>query len=167
MKVNADKTKAMHMTFSRKDYQAPAISVDGKDIELVDTFKLLGVVISADLTWGAHVDYIHEKCARRLYLLVLLKRAGVSVGDILRIYVSMFRSVMEYACPVWHTSLTAGQTDKLESIQRCAFRILHPELSYAKALVKTGELRLSQRREDFSISYCHRSGRRGTPSGSK
>ncbi len=113
MQVNSDKTKAMTMTFSRKADPAPPISVDGKDTELVTTFKLLGVVISADLTWGAHVEYLHGKCARRLYLLVLLKRAGVPAADILRIYLAMIRSVLEYA-------------DKLESIQRRALRTLCP-----------------------------------------
>ena len=36
----------------------------------------------------------------------------------------MIRPVTEYACVVWHTSLTKGQTKHLETIQRRAIKII-------------------------------------------
>ena len=66
--------------------------------ERVTTFKPLGVMLSTDLRWDPHVDYLYGKCAHRLYLLTLLKRDGVAPSDTLRIYTSMMQSILEYAC---------------------------------------------------------------------
>ncbi len=150
MKINTDKSKTMEIAFSRKNHDVPPIRLDGEILESVRSFKLLGVLISSDLSWDAHIDYLHKKCSSRLYLLLLLRRANVPTNDIIRIYISMIRSVLEYACQVWHTSLTCGQSDKLEAIQRRVLRITYPDHSYAKAL-KLSELpRLSDRREELS-----------------
>ena len=41
----------------------------------------------------------------------------------------MIRSVLEYACAIWHTSLAKGQSDKLESIQKRALRTMSFSIS--------------------------------------
>ena len=46
-------------------------------------YKILGVIISDDLKWNAHVQYVVAKAAKRLYALMLLKRVGVMPKDIL------------------------------------------------------------------------------------
>ena len=79
----------------------------------------------------------------------MLKRAGVPTRDIPRIYLMMIRSVLKYACQVWHTSLSGAHSDKLESVQRRALHIVYPDLSYAKALSQSGLSLLSNRREDL------------------
>ena len=45
------------------------------------------------------------------------KRAGVSQIDLKYYYETVIRPVLEYACPVWHHSLTNEQCKKLEAIQ--------------------------------------------------
>ena len=42
-------------------------------------------------------------------------------------YISVVRPILEYACPVWHTGLTAAQSDALESVQRRAMRIIYSD----------------------------------------
>jgi len=37
---------------------------------------------------------------------------------------TVIRSVLEYACKVWHNSLTNEQSDQLESIQKRALKII-------------------------------------------
>jgi len=153
MKVNADKTKEMVISFARKRKVLPMVTIGETPIERTGTFMLLGVLLSDNLSWGPHVEYLLNKCAQRLYLLVLLRRAGVKNQDILRIYTSMVRSVLEYACQVWHTSLTKGQADQLESVQRRALRLVYPDLSYREALQVSGMRTLHQRREDICRSF--------------
>ena len=70
------------------------------------TFKLLGVIISSDLSWDSHVTYILHKVAKRMHCINYLIRSGVPTCDILRVYCSLIRSVLEYACAVWHPGLT-------------------------------------------------------------
>ena len=146
-KVNTDKAREMIITFSKKHPTPATVFVNSNAIERVTTFKLLGVMLSTDLSWSPRVDYLYGKCAPRLYLLTLLKRAGVAPSDTLRIYTSMIQSVLEYACAIWHTSLTKGQSDKLESIQKRPLRIIFRDKSYSEALSTLCMDTLKQRRE--------------------
>ena len=41
----------------------------------------------------------------------------------LRVFTAVVRSLTEYACQAWHTTLTEEQSDKLESIQQRALKI--------------------------------------------
>ena len=44
--------------------------------------------------------------------------------DLLYYYETVIRPVTEYACAVWHSSITAEQRDQLEAIPRRAVRII-------------------------------------------
>ena len=48
----------------------------------------------------------------------------MSTDDLMYYYQSVVIPVTEYACPVWHTSLTKGQTKQLENVQRRALKII-------------------------------------------
>ena len=80
--------------------------------------KVLGVTISSDLSWNAHVDEIISKARKRVYMICQLKRAGINQNDLIIIYVSVIRPVVEYACPVWHTNLPKYLSDIIEIIQK-------------------------------------------------
>ena len=54
------------------------ISINDKQIEVVNEVKLLGVTLRSDLRWNSHVHNIISKCSKRLYLLIQLKRANVA-----------------------------------------------------------------------------------------
>ena len=118
-----------------------------KDTKYVPTFKPLGIVTSADLTWGPHVDYLHGECVPRLYLLAILKRAAVSAEDMVKIYNAMNRSVLEYACQVWHTSLTTQQSDKVEPVRRRELRIIHRDRRNVGRRGSVGSVRNVQARD--------------------
>ena len=99
MVVNSDKTKELLVDYSRKPPSVPNITIQGKDIERVHTTKLLGIIITSDLTWGEHVDTVHSKAAQRLYFLTLLKRAGTPPQSMLSVLMAVVRPLTEYACP--------------------------------------------------------------------
>jgi hypothetical protein len=48
------------------------------EIETVKSFKLLGMWITADLTWNLHVDKITLKASKRLYVLRILRWTGLN-----------------------------------------------------------------------------------------
>ena len=61
MRINARKTKEMMIRFCRNRYHVasiPRIVLDDNDIERVTQAKVLGVKLSADLSWNALVDTI-------------------------------------------------------------------------------------------------------------
>ena len=42
-------------------------------------------------------------------------------------YTAIVRPVLEYACPVWHLVLTAGQCNAIEKIQKRAIHVIYSE----------------------------------------
>ena len=67
---------------------------------------------------------MYSKASSRLYYMKLLKRSGVCIDDMLHFFTTVIRSLLEYACPVWHNSLTKEQSDRIESIQKRALKII-------------------------------------------
>ena len=121
MNVNGKKTKEMLVGTVSRD-PPPPLMLGGATVDRVTTFKLLGVHVSDDLRWQQHVDAISSKAASRLWFLRQLKRSGAPIEDLLCFYKTVVRPVLEYACPVWHSSLTKGKTNALERFrnERCA-----------------------------------------------
>ncbi len=158
MQLNVDKTKEMIVSFSRKHPSEgiPPLTIGGAEIERITSAKVLGVVVSSNLSWQAHIDYICPNASRRLYFLSMLRRAGASRKDLLTFYKATVRSAVEYACVVWHTGLTGEQADRLESVQRRALNIIEPGSTYEQALADTGLEALHARRERLARSFYHK-----------
>ena len=94
--------------------------------------------ISSDLKWSAHIGSITVKAAKRLYLLTQSKRAGIDCNVLVRFYCGVIRSVLEYACQVFHCSLPNYLSDEIERIQRRALRIIFPNCTYSEGSVRAG-----------------------------
>ena len=77
-------------------------------------------------------------------------RAGVREGDIVMVYVSVIRSLLEYACPVWHPGLSKEQSNEIERVQKRCLKLIYPSLCYREALSNAGLERLSDRRETLT-----------------
>ena len=133
MRINATNTEEIVICFCRNDNHVasiPRIVIDNNDIERVTQAKVLGVTLSSDLTWNAHVDTIVSKARKRVFTIYQLKRAGIRQCDLLRVYVSIIRPVLEYTCLVWHTSLPMYLSDNIETIQKRCLRTIFPGHSY-------------------------------------
>ena len=138
LQLNPTKCKEIRTCFKRTPPSFPGVSIEGIEFETVSSAKVLGVTISSDLKWSAHIDSITTKAVKRLYLLRQLKRAGVSSSDLLLFYCSVIRSVLEYACQVFHCNLPLYLSDEIERIQRRALSIIFPTCSYSEGLVEAG-----------------------------
>ena len=91
------------------------------------------------------------KAAKRLYRLRQLKWAGICASDPVLFYCSTIRSVLEYACQVFHFSLPSYLSEELERIQKRALCIIFPYASYNSALKEAGIPSLYDRRASLSF----------------
>ena len=148
---NVDKTKDMVISFHKQPIDISPICIVGIEIERVKCVKLLGIIVTK-ITWNENTTYICSKASKRLYHLKQLCRAGPDSVDLLAFYESVTRSVLEYACPVWHASLTVTDSSRIESIQR-AMKIIEPELGYDAACSKHHLDNTFVRRENLSKKF--------------
>ena len=65
--LNESKCKELRISFSRSGSIVDHITINDKQMEVVSSAKLLGVVVSDNLRWNAHVESICKKAATRLY----------------------------------------------------------------------------------------------------
>ena len=81
-----------------------------------------------------------KKANKRLYFIVLLKRANVPLSDIVNFYCTVIRPVLEYCAPVFHHALPQYLSDDIERVQKRALSIICP---YAQGLSQAVPLRQS------------------------
>ena len=148
--LNSLKCKELPIDFTRHRHIDDPITINDLAFEVVQSVKILGVTIREDLKWNDHVTEITHKASKRLYLLRILKRAGVDVISLVQIYCTCIRSTLEYACQTFHSNLPEYLSNQIERIQKRALRMLYPEERYGDALKLTGLQSLADRRDRLS-----------------
>lgn len=119
----------MNVDFKKNRHAFQPVTVDGKDLYVVSSAKILGVTLSNDLTWNDYVSEAIKKANKRLYFLVLLRRAGVDPRDIINFYCTVIRSVLEYCSPVFNLALPEYLSNDIERVQKRALSIILPDCS--------------------------------------
>ena len=118
MELNHKKCKDMVISFLMYDVaRLNPIYVSGLSMQSVSSFKLLGVTLSNELTWNSHVEKTIKKANSRLHALRQLKKIGQSKTDLVIMYCSFVRSVVQYAAPAWSND-TMYLSDSIETIQK-------------------------------------------------
>ena len=136
VKLNTEKCKELRIRFT-SDCNFPPAVVGEERIKLVKDAKLLGVTISSDLTWNAHITEVTKKAAKRLYFLVQLKRARIPQKDLCLFYNTCIHSVIDYAVQIFYYALPAYLLQGLEPIQkRAIMRIICHGIEYQQALAQ-------------------------------
>ena len=99
---------------------------------------------------------MQKKSYTRLSLLCKLKFIGMNLKDLVRVYIAYIRSILEYCCVVWNSSLTIAQDEALERVQKVSLKvILGPAyVNYQSALSVLELETLKIRREKLCISFA-------------
>ena len=83
---------------------------------------LLGVEISDDLSWTAHIQSIAAKASRKLGFL-FRARSYFSSKDLLQLYKAQVRPLMEYCSHIW-SAAPDSCLSILDKIQACSIRFI-------------------------------------------
>ena len=159
MKLNLPKTKLMLFNPCKSKDFMPEFEIENTRIDLVEQTRLLGVVLTSNLSWSANTDSIVERCQKKMWTLRRLKKLGANRDDLIDIYIKQIRSIAEFAVPVWNSSLIGEDVASLERIQKTALNIILAEQyeSYTSSLRITCLLKLSTRRRKICIKFAKRS----------
>ena len=98
----------------------------------------------------------HKRNVQRMSMLTKLRYVGVTIEDLIDIYVLFIRSVTEYCATAFHSSLTVEQATDIERIQKTSLKIILGDsyVSYEAALEMTGLQTLHDRREKRCLDFA-------------
>ena len=132
--LNPDKCKELKISFARNPDAFDPVSIDGNEIEVVNSAKLLhvGITISDNLTWNAHVNEVVKKASKKLHFLVQLKRARLPPSDQVLFYLSCVRSTVDYGVPAFYNALPQYLKNEFVRIEKRALSIILPSMSNNK-----------------------------------
>ena len=158
MKLNVAKTKLMLFNPCKSKDFMPEINIDNTRLDLVEKTKLLGVVLTSNLSWAENTQYIVERCNSKTWMLRRLKNLGANREDLIDVYLKQIRSLAEFAVPVWNSSLTGDDIASIERLQKTAFHIILGEQykSYNSALKTLGLMKLSERRRRICSKFARK-----------
>ena len=91
-------------------------------LEEVESFNILGVIVSNKLTWDANTEYIVGKANKRIWSIRRLKNLGLDNDFILDVYNKEIRSVLEFAAPVWNGA-EQSCTDILKGFSKYCYKM--------------------------------------------
>jgi hypothetical protein len=160
MKINYEKTKVVLFNTARNYDFMPKLSVK-KDIhlEVVEEFKLLGLIFQSNLRWQANTDYMCQKAYSRLWMLRRLKKLGAEKTEMLDVYLKQVRCVLEMGVAVWEPRLTQEQSKQLERVQKCAFYVImgNDHSNYDDDVKELCSEKLSDRRYNLCLKFSKKS----------
>ena len=118
--------------------------------------KLLGTIITSDLSWWENTNYLCKKGYQRMAIIRKLYEFNVPVVDLVQIYTLFIRSILEFNSCVWNFNLTQEQSNDLERVQKVSCKIILKEqyTSYHTALQLLDLKELSKRRIDLCTKFA-------------
>ncbi|KAI3373987.1 hypothetical protein L3Q82_022554, partial [Scortum barcoo] len=127
--INVKKTKEMIVDFRRGRHLPSPLYIGGTAVEVVSSFRYLGVHISDDLTWSKNTSCLIRKAHQCLYFLRRLRRAGLGSSVLTSFYRCVVESVLSSCIIVWHGSCSAAEKKALQRVVKAAQRTVGRSLS--------------------------------------
>ena len=128
LQLNTSKTKEMVVDFRRSQPPLLPVSIEGVSVEVVNTYKYLGVHLDNKLDWSANIDAIYKKGQSRLYFLRRLRSFNVCNKLLRMFYQSVVASVLFYAVVCWGGSIKKRDAGRLDMLVRRAGAVVGTEL---------------------------------------
>ncbi|KAI4899630.1 hypothetical protein NFI96_014632 [Prochilodus magdalenae] len=104
------------------------ISIKGVDVEVVRSYRYLGVHLDERLDWSVNTDIVYKKAQSRLYFLRRLGSFGICQKLLLMFYQSVVASVLFYAVVCWGGSISKRDAGRLDRLVRKGGSVLGLEL---------------------------------------
>ena len=131
VKLNQRKSCGIIFNFTDNYQFTSRIEIDSQPLKLVSETKLLGLILRSDMKWSSNTEYLVKRANARMELLRRLAHFSAPVKDMVQVYITYIRSILEQSCVIWHSSLTEEDSQKLERVQKNACRnILMKSISH-------------------------------------
>ncbi|CAL8140630.1 unnamed protein product [Orchesella dallaii] len=140
MKINTEKTKCMYFYKSNDKASKDKCTINpwkpkvyGNEIEVVNSFRYLGIILSSDLKYKSHYKHVENKMNAALGRLHSLRRSFTD--NVLKTFLSAFViSILDYGIVAWCVQ-SESEIDKLQNkISRFIFSFCYSSRNMKKKL---------------------------------
>ena len=154
LKLNARKCKLMRMSISRQPFDL-SVKVAGEDLEVVEEYKYLGVVIDPEMTFREHCRRTVSRARQAIGALSRSMRKWVPRSVFARVYRGSIEPVLLYGMDACYPS-QVGLQNQLERTHRFAARLASNDFSseYVGVLRKLGWSSMQQMAVERSLTLC-------------
>ena len=161
MMINEKKCKTMIFNYTDNHQFTTRLNINDAPIEVIDSTRLLGTIISSDLKWDLNTANIVKKANARMELLRKVASFGTNPEDLKTIYIVFIRSLLEQSATVWHSSLTEENKSDLERVQKTALKVILGDsyINYETALRKLDMENLDSRRRNLCLRFAIKASR--------
>ena len=101
-----------------------SVSIFDCDIDSVNTFKYLGIILATDFTWSDHVEHVIIKVNQRLSLLRWIKYFLPLTARLLFYNNLILLILFDYADVVWDDKNNVSIMNDLQVLQNKAAKII-------------------------------------------
>ena len=93
MILNPIKCKELRICYLKRSVEFQPLTIAGRELEIVQSHKALGLTIQNNLKWDEHIRSIIAKGSKRSHVLRILRRSGILPADLIKIYSALIRSI--------------------------------------------------------------------------
>ena len=141
----------MIVDFRRSKNQHSSVSILGKEVEVVEEYKYLGLQLDNKLEWKCNTEYISKKGQSRLYFLRKLRSFNVCTKMLHIFYRSVVESAIIFAAICWGSSIRTRDLKRINKLIRKAGSVLGVTLEPLELIVQKRMLhKLMKMMEDSS-----------------
>ena len=119
LSLNVNKSKYIIFKKPNKRTVNPILKIENSNIERVESFNFLGLIIDSQLTWKPHIDSTANKCSRFIGILHKLKYT-IPIHIRLLLYNSMILPHLNYCLTVW-----GFNCQRIWKLQKRVIRIIY------------------------------------------
>ena len=156
LSLNIKKTKLMIFHRKQKKIKDINISIDNVQIERVNTFNFLGIMLDESLTWTDHTNMVANKISRVTGVLHRLKNIFPK-EILLTLYNTLILSYINYGLLVWgvkSSRIDVSQKKAIRLVTNSSYFAHTTPLFLAEGLLKVSEIfKLKLLKFFYKLSY--------------
>ena len=115
------------MTLELKDPLLP-VTIKDQCVEIVYTYKYLGVIIDDKLDWDAHASKVNSKMSQRLFFLRKLNSFNIDSKILYLFYTSVIESVLLFCFQAWGGNCKIEHMNIFQLIIKKCLRICNVDI---------------------------------------
>ena len=132
--------------------------MNNKTVEVVDSMKILGTIINKKLEWTQNCKELVKKVNKRMVFLRKILRFGANRSEMVHLWKTYCRSVLEQSAVLWQGALTEQDRALLERTQKTFAKLILKRKyeSYNQSLHILDLPTLDNRRNTLCLNFAKR-----------